>query len=85
MRTQRTCFQTMIELDEVEYQVRADFTYYGGFISRDRSEPDEPAGWNIEEYSVEILDDLGWHDVSEANFDKVCDYLVENFEEKGDW
>ena len=64
-----------------DLKIRGDFSYWKGFISRDRTEPDEPRGWILDESTVEVYDDLGWRSVSDAKYDAVCTYLEENMDE----
>ena len=74
-------YTTWMTINEEDFEVRGEFSYYRGFVSRDRTEPDEGAGWILDEATVEINDDMGWHSVSDANYDRVCTYLIENMDE----
>ena len=63
-----------------DLKIRGDFSYWKGFISRDRTEPDEPRGWILDNNSVQMFDDLGWRGIADNLYERAYETLVESFD-----
>lgn len=69
-----------------EFAVRCVASWYNGFVSRDRSEPDEASGWIIDEHSLEIQIGDEWQPIADhLVWDDAHDKLQEKANEMGRW
>ena len=74
-------FETSMTINGDDLDIRGEFNYWRGFVSRDRTEPDEPRGWILDESTVEVLGDDGWYQPIGDMYDKACTCLQENMDE----